>query len=93
MFLLYRLLHGIDSHKHLLHGIVVSTNILHSALFDQSPLDNDKAKNTDQHPHCIVQDVGGEIPQALIGRGVLVCERDGDGQVDEMGQHLRDALL
>lgn len=88
MFLLYRFLHDIDSHKHLLDGIVVSTNILHSALFDQSPLDNDKAKNTNQHSYGIVEDVGGEIPEALIGRGVLVCERDGDGQVDEMGQHL-----
>lgn len=81
------------SYKYSLIGIVIAANILSFSIFYQSFFDENKAKYANQYSNSIIQDIGGEVPQALIGGGILVGESDGYGEVDEMGEHLRDALL
>lgn len=93
MTFLVGFIYNINIDEDPLVGIVISTDILGLPFFDQSFFDQHKAKYANQYSNSIIQDVGREVPQALVRTAIPVGQSDRDGQIDEVGQHLRDALL
>lgn len=60
--------------------------------FQQFLLDDTEDGDANEHSDCVVEHIGGEVPDAGVAVE-LAGELHGDGHVDDVGQELRYSLL
>lgn len=58
--------HDLNLHEDPLAGVVVAGDVLEAVALEEAPLDGPEADDADEHPQGVVEDVGHEVPEALI---------------------------
>lgn len=81
------------SQNHFLLSIVVPWDKLFLSLSLQPPFNPSQQTHAHNYSESIVEDVCHQIPQALVGRCIIIGEGDGDGEVDEVSHKLGDQLF
>ena len=93
VFVFWIFLDNIDCDYYFTHGVVVAADVLWFTVAVESFLDCDEAEDADEYADGVVEDVGGEIPEAFVRGAILIGECDGDGQIDEVGEQLGEELF
>lgn len=75
---------------HSLLRVIVARDVLELLAINKALLDAHQASDADEDSQGVVEDVGDEIPEALVGRGVGRGKGDGNGEIDEVRHHLRN---